>query len=186
MAITNGIIDLERAKEELGSGFPSADGTKLERFVEAATPVMEDLCKAIVPRAVTEVVSGGDDILDLRHHVVSITSITDRGTLLIAGTDYHYDAEEDVLYGGSQLTSSPFAFGRRNLVIVYQAGYEPIPENLALATAQLVAHWWRQGRATGRTKFSGEAGELVTPSGYGVPNRVFDVSRPHHRLTGIG
>lgn len=185
MPITNGIITLARAKEQIGTGFLAADDTKLERYVEAATPVMEDLCQAIVPRAVTEVVSGGDDVLDLRHHAISITSITNRGTLLIAGTDYHYDAEDDAIYGGTQISPRLFAFGHRNLVVVYQAGYTPIPENLILATADLVAHWWRQGRISGRSKFSGETGELVTPSGYGVPNRVFDVSRPHHRHTGI-
>jgi hypothetical protein len=184
MAITNGIIDLEQGKKAIGSGFDNSDVEDLEAYIEALTPCIEELCGPVVPRSVVEIASGGDTALDLNGRVASVTSITTRAGTMTADADYYL--VDGVIYGGQLFSERPFPWGERNIRVEYVTGFSDMPPNIILAASELVAHWWRTSRVSGRTnRFGGAEGDLVTPSGFGVPYRVIDHLRPNLRLGGI-
>jgi hypothetical protein len=88
--------------------------------------VARDLGRTIVRRTVTEVYDGGRLAINLRSTpAVSITSVTENGTLLAAG-DYLLNPATGLLYRGSTLSSLWFAWGRQNIAVVYVAGLAAI------------------------------------------------------------
>ena len=41
------------------------------------------------------------------------------------------------------LVEKPWFPGSRNIEIVWEAGYNPIPADVKVATLEMIAHWWR-------------------------------------------
>lgn len=185
MALAERIITYNDARDHIGAeGVDASMQSALEGYIDSLTPVIEGFVGPVVSRVVTEVVDGGEEYLDLRGRADTVTSIEHAGGTL-ASTDYWVDDDGNVR-AGSVFAARTFPAGR--IRIVYRTGYPSteIPENIRLAALELVAHWWRQGRVSGRsTRFPGADGDLAQPSGYGVPYRVHDLLRPHLRVKGI-
>jgi len=83
----------------------------------------------------------GDDTIILKQYpIISITSVHDDSeytfdaTTLIASSDYILDKETGLVI----LKASTFSKGKRNIQILYRAGYATIPADLELACQQRV------------------------------------------------
>lgn len=104
-----------------------------------AEALIERFCRtSFVARTTTETLDGGDWCLVLSTPFVqSVTSVTIAGVLL---TGYDYSYRGGVLERrptGTYSYPTVWTFGRRNIVVVYEAGYSAAPPNdLKLAAMQ--------------------------------------------------
>ena len=179
MTIAGGLITLNEAKASLG--IPTTvtkDDSDIERYIEAATPVIEDIVGPVLPRTITRQFAGGRSAILLPNEAAVIQSVTDSGS---AVTDYTFDTHAKILYGPGVFSDGPLA-----VEVAYQAGFAVVPANINLATRELVRHWWQQGRQGNRPAF-GDAGvsDVSVPSGFAVPRRVIELCEPNRRTEGF-
>jgi hypothetical protein len=136
------LISLATARS-LVSGLPSVDAD-LEQLIEAASRIANRYARRhLAATNYTERLSGygGDALLLRQRPVQSITSVHIDSNRLFgndtAVTDYEADTPAGILYRYSGWTR-----GRRNIQVVYRAGYElaSVPEDLQGAVAN-VAYW---------------------------------------------
>jgi hypothetical protein len=121
-----------------------ADREQLQWLCFVASDAVErDLGRTIMRRTVTEVRDGGRDRLNLLSTpVISVTSVTESGTLLTA-SDYVINLSTGVLYRGSTISGFNFAWGRQNLTIVYVAGYVDPPRIVRKVALNGVQRAWQ-------------------------------------------
>jgi hypothetical protein len=84
----------------------------------------------------------------------------------------------------------PFFPGSRNVEVVWEAGYNPIPGDIEVATLEMIAHWFRntqqQSALRPGLRMGDEAEPMETgPLWTGVPFRVIDLLEPYVQI-GIG
>jgi hypothetical protein len=112
----------------------------------ASDAVERDLGRIIARRTVTEVYDGGRSSLLLRSTpVISITSVTESGTVLGSG-DYVVNLATGVLYRGSTLVPWNFWWGRQNVTVVYVAGYADPPKVVRKVALNGVQRMWEQSQ----------------------------------------
>lgn len=173
------IISLDDAKQALN--MTTADPVQvddLRLYIAAATPVIEDIVGTVVPKTVVQTADGGHGLIPLWESPTSVTSVTEDGEAI---TDYWLDSEAGILYGGTQTAGRNFLAGRGTVVITYTSGSENVPQNVRLATRELIRHWWQIGKQGLRTVPVGNfptSGDVWTPSGYAVPRRVMELCKP--------
>jgi hypothetical protein len=113
----------------------------------ATDAVERDLNRVIMRRTMTETYDGSSSgsIVLRSTPVISITSVTESGTLL-TGSDYVINKSTGVLYRGT--TTSPFSFatGRQNIVVVYVAGYTDPPKIVRKVALNGVQRAWQQSQ----------------------------------------
>lgn len=83
------------------------------------------------------------------------------------------------------LVERPWFPGLGNIRIVWIAGYDPVPEDIKVATKELVAHWWRNTQQAIRTfSVPGSENDTGAPPGLwaGIPNRIIDLLRPYMQI----
>lgn len=77
-----------------------------------------------------------------RRPLVSITSVTEDGTLL-AAADYEYDAAAGLLY---RLSSDVrIVWTAAKITVVFVAGWDTVPDDLTLAATKLATTFWLEG-----------------------------------------
>lgn len=115
----------------------------LQWLCSAATDAVErDLSRVLVPRQVTEVHDGGGSVILHQSPVLSITSVTESGSLL--GTDsYFLHAVAAILYRGSPSSPARFARGVQNVQVVYEAGFTDPPVSARKVVLNLVQGTWQ-------------------------------------------
>lgn len=184
MAIVNGLITLADAKASLG--IPAAVTTNdsdIERYIEAATPVIENITGPLLLAARVYVLDGGSGAVLVGSGFNTVTSVTESGVPI---TDFVADAPSGIIYAGSAANPRLFKSGLRNVVVVLSVGASVIPPNVVLATRELVRHWWQQGRQGNRPAFGNEGvSEVNVPSGFAVPRRVIELCEPNRRTAGF-
>lgn len=166
MAITDGIITLEEAKESLNIA-PSVTGSDelIERYVEAATSPIERITGPIVERERAFTFNGGSDNYSLPVRVASVDGVEDSGDLV---TGFTLDQRASIVYFDSRTS-----YGIQNLVITCTVGYDDAddyPANVKLMARELVRHWWQQGHQGNRPSFGNEATDNPSMI-FGVPTR---------------
>lgn len=122
-----------------------ADREQLQWLCIVATSLVEgDLTRVIVRRTFTETHDGNwDRIILFNKPVVSITSVTENGTLL-TGSDYFLNARTGTLYRGTTLSLRNFVSGTQNVVVVGVAGYADPPKAARQGALNLVQNMWQQ------------------------------------------
>jgi len=86
----------------------------------------------------TETIDGGQDYFIPAHTpIISVTSVTVDDDLLDADNYYVYGFKID--FAETLTSTSVLASGKRNVVIVYKAGYAAVPDVIKRAVAQIVA-----------------------------------------------
>ncbi|TFD80710.1 phage gp6-like head-tail connector protein [Cryobacterium sp. Sr8] len=184
MAVVAGLITLADAKASLG--IPLATTTNdadLERYIEAATPVIENITGPIIPVSRVFAVDGGSYAVLVGCRFNAVTSVAESGTVI---TDFVSDGEAGIIYAGSTAGSRAFTSGVRNVIVTVTVGSAAVPPNVALATRELVRHWWQLGRQGNRPAFGNEGvGEVSVPSGFAVPRRVIELCEPNRRMAGF-
>ena len=174
------IISLDDAKEALN--MITTDQKQLDDlrlYICAATPVIEDIVGPVVPRTVVQKIDGGADRIVLWDVPTAITSVTENGTTI---TDYYLDSQSGILYGGTSTVGRRFAQGRGGMVVTYTVGMPVIPQNVRLATRELVRHWWQFGKQAKRSPDM--IPEAVTPLGFAVPRRVMELAQSSRSMLG--
>jgi hypothetical protein len=178
---------LEQVKRRLN--IPLADTSQdvdLEDSIAAVTEVVEHLIGPVEPREVVETHDGGSNAVVLRRPpVLSITSVTENGLAVPAGTSgYSVDLAAGVLYRGRY---GQWAYSTRGAVTVtYQAGRLVVPASASMAARDLVAFNHRPEQAGSYSPFPTEepvSGQIL---GFFIPNRVRQMLAPHEQITGIG
>lgn len=153
------------------------DDDELRGYLTAATIVVENLIGPVLVDTRTETRSGNyEPFLVLAAHPTAVTEVTENGTTLDA-TAYDFDESGMLWKGGRPYAGRWSGAGLRNVVITYTVGAAVVPENVRLAAAHLVRHWWQQ---SAQSYYVGgavdEVGSYV--AGYAVPAYVVDLLKP--------
>jgi len=169
MAIANGLITLAQARAAVyGSNtVGTGDDAELEFYVEAATPVIENITGPVVLRSVVYTFNGRSKHLVIPTRFTSVTSVVEDGVTV---TDFVATPEIGLIAAGTSNSPRYWAEGVQNIVVTVSVGSATIPKNVQLAARELVRHWWQQGRQGARPAFAVDA--PADPSMiFGVPTR---------------
>ena len=145
------LTDLATVKVELGiSG--TAQDAQLDHYITAASLAAAQYCNRVFPAETVQdrfdltfprMRYGGDGKLQLsRWPVISVTSITENGVVLVAETDYRLDAANGTLWRLSPTTGNVTSWGTTPVLAVYQAGYASIPADLEDAAIRMIRTRW--------------------------------------------
>jgi hypothetical protein len=171
---------------------------KLIRFMKAATAVVENITGPILPQTRTDVFDGETTfvVLPFRwvqsitdvHETRGITNYTLTEQPLGSSVDawgYTWDKTINKLvrraYGGAVAIFPP---GTNVVSVTYKLGMLTIPDDIQMAAAELIRHWWQFGQQPFRGAFSAQPvddGGVATVVGYAVPNRVLELLNPWRR-----
>jgi len=178
----------------------SADDTELQGFIDAATPIIENIAGPVIPATRVEYYSGGQSQINVSSlPIMSITSVIET----YGQTNYTL---QEVSLGG---VSTAFAFtidystgrivrraynaeamfpvGTNNVQVTYTPGRSTVPANVRLATLMLIQHLWgssQMNRNGGRPNFGGDD-TFTSGAGFAVPNRVRELLQPSPRVPGV-
>ena len=141
-----------------------ADREQLQWLCLVASDAVErDLGRKLIRRTVVETYDGDVSGIILRSTpVISITSVTESGTLLTS-SDYVLNGHTGILYRGTTLSGLSWASGRQNIVVTYVVGYaEPprVARDVALATVQEL---WQSSQQAGHPLLDETTGFPVSP-----------------------
>jgi uncharacterized phiE125 gp8 family phage protein len=142
------LTDLTRVKEQIGwdASFSGAEDTVLENMIDAASEAIEQYCRrGFHDTTYTEYHRGREtrNLILRQYPIISVTSVKsgeDQETTLTAGTDYKIT---ECAALGMIRHASETGWALDTLYqVVYVAGYETIPEDIAQACALWVAAWY--------------------------------------------
>lgn len=144
------LAEVRRHLGTAGAGVPAPtaqDDVQLQGFIDAATPVIEDLAGRVLPRPITEVITARSGTVVLTEHpVLEVLTVTLNGSPVTGWT----------LHGGSGLLVGA---GLTGATVTYTAGRAAVPKNVRLAALELITYWWKQRRGGSPTfQPAGEAG----------------------------
>lgn len=182
MAIVNGLCTLAQARASLNlSASDTANDTDIERYIEAATPLIEQVTGPILPRTQAYAFNGGKSAYVLPAAITAVTSVVVDGTTL-AGTDYLADLASGIVYANG----GTFSDGITNVTITATVGLPSIPPNIVLAARECVRELWQIGRQGNRPAFGNEPGDSAQISqGYVMSNRVRALCAPNVAMAGF-
>jgi hypothetical protein len=197
-----GLISLDDARSvlRLRAGNTS-DDAMLQTIIESASKVVVDITGPMTVSQYTETFDGGvTTIVPSRAPIVRVVSANEYyGTSVFALTEQPLGAQTSAFgytvdYLTGEITrrtfgggTALFAFGSKNISITYTAGRTQVPENVQLATKELVRHFYQATQVPGRPKMGAVAddgfGEVAI--GFAVPNFVVEMLQPDRRAPGI-
>lgn len=177
--VAGGLITLEYALEGLqyrGAGAATRDAD-VTAYIQAATPVIEQLHGPVLQKTKTMLADGGKSAVLLTGRIANAAAVTAVRVDGSTWTGYVVDADSGIVYAGA---GRAFNDGTRNVEIDVTVGYATVPQNLQLATRELVRWWVQNG------KQSEEAGVLAIGQGtdpgmtdeYAIPRRVRQLCAP--------
>ena len=187
---------------------PDSDKTKdaeLLRFLDMATPVVENIVGEVVQRQRIERHDGGWAFISLRHRpIVSVESVVEyRGPIQyilqqvsnpVFGTIYSYTFDEMGRItrrnvGGGTI---PFPPGVNAVEVQYTSGRATVPSNIKMGAMELVRVNYQQTQQGGRPQYGGIGGgggddyPGGPALGFLVPNRVREMLAPSRRHPSVG
>jgi hypothetical protein len=188
-AQTRHIVSTDETREHLNDPtMTAASSAKLETYVAAATKTIESLCDKVLPTRLTEVraTAGAVAVAVSNRHVVSVESVHEgaNGVLTALTEDdfatasgpYGYRRDGALIYRTAYGEDTTFAAGTK-LRVVYTAGLDPIPEEVRLATLELIRFWWQPSQLgmvndAGYAVTSPSSTGALSVNGWLVPNAV--------------
>jgi uncharacterized phiE125 gp8 family phage protein len=174
----------------------STEDTFLEKLIDRCTSRIEShVNRKLKKRSYAELYdgSGTQKLLLNQFPITALTSVNiDQGQDFLPSTDVDIEAiviqAEEGLLSWSGVVNSSSAFnagiwsaGVRNIQVVYEAGYDPIPDDLAAACIKLVAVEFNRARE-GADAFAAEAtaGHSVTWI-QGMPQEIDEMLLAYRR-----
>jgi hypothetical protein len=141
------LVSLADVKTYLNITSTSAD-EELRQFILEATDIAERLTSRQLRRKTyTEAYSVSGPNFSLKQQpVVSVTSVTEDGVTLTAGTDYVLDQALGLLYRGSTLSPLYWHSGSDNITVVYVSGEVNPSPTAQLLVKEITRHLWRTQR----------------------------------------
>lgn len=223
---TDGFITISVQENVFGSGrrwlvglpemkdylrIPPEDRThdsEILRYMEAATPLIEQITGPIVPRVFDEWHDGGQYFIQPRHRpstalgtapIFTLIAVEEfRGTIkhplaLVAdpssGALYSVTAQPPLYTitrrtaGGGVIGFSPMA---ESVHVVYEAGQAQVPPNVEEATKELVRVNYQTTRPAGRGRLtSSDEQDTGPPLGFFMPRRVRELLGPNRRAPSV-
>lgn len=172
------VVSLDETKLQVNMDDTTSDA-ELAVFISAASEAVEDYVGAVVNRTVTEVFDGGrEQVLLSKLPVVSVTSVTDNGTLL-AASDYKVDAPSGVLTRVSGRDATCFNPGIQSLSVVYVAGRAAdtaaAPARYKMAALIIIQHLWETQRPAAAGPFSQGSDDFDPRYTYSIPRRALEL-----------
>lgn len=173
---------------------------ELQTFIDAATPLIDNIAGPTINTSITEYHSGGFSTIVLnRLPIVSVTSVVEtkgqtnytltEGTLgsITNGFAFTIDYTTGTIIRRAYNAESIFADGNRNITVTYVAGRSSVPGNIRLATLMLVQHLWMtsQANSNGQRATIGGDDSFTPGMGFAVPNRVKELLQPSPRVPGV-
>lgn len=150
----------------------------LEEMCSAAQAAIEARVGPLEPEAVTARVEGGGSVLFLpKTPAISLTSITPLGGAALTVADYW------VSTGGTvRRNTTGYTFTEDWYDVAYQAGFNPLPDDLLLAVKELVRHFWSTQRG-GTQRPGSTPSDMLSNSipgfAYTFPHRVSELIAPY-------
>lgn len=147
-----GFIGTEEALAHLRASGVITGPVDLEQLrwltLVASSAVEDDLGRIIARRTKTEMFNGGGTALRLRSApIISITSVTESGTVLATG-GYFVDLTFGILYRGTTSSPRSFAWGQQNVTVVYVPGYLDPPRIARKVALNGVERMWQSSQQT--------------------------------------
>lgn len=185
------IVSLNETKAALRLNDSTYDGL-LTAWITAVSLRLDDLCRPIVVRTLTDELHDGGDrwIAPVYTPISSVTSLAEYDTAGTATTltaeDYDTKPADAYLLDGRTIrrrasgADAYFASGRRNVRLTYVAGRyattATVSEQFKRAALICLAHMWRAEQGTGNPTYGLEGGELVSfGPGWAIPRRAADL-----------
>ena len=177
-ASTNSYLSLAEALEFLNIEDTAADD-ELLAYIEYACDLAQRVAdRQFARKGVTDTLSprGGESFLHLSHRpVISVTSVTERGTALTANTQYATDLDKGRVYRmAGTYDRTYWTAGTRAVTVVYVAGYVVIPPPVRFATLVILEHLWKTQRQGMFGENSYQDVSPVAGSNWFIPNRARD------------
>lgn len=174
-----GIIGLDDTKEHLNLDLTDTTyDAELLAFLDAATPVVEDIVGPVVARSRTEVHDGGEYLVLNHSPVISVATLVPVHT---GGTTYSpATLDVDTATGiVRRLDGGRFVGPLR---VTYVPGRRVVPPNIIHGTKEIIRHMWdtQRGRLGSRPGL-GDDEYVTTSSGYTVPRRAMELLAPHRK-----
>jgi hypothetical protein len=189
------IVTLDEVRDYLNiSSTNTSVNQELQRFIDAADPVVENIVGPVNQADFDEFYDGGWPSIVLRHApVLTVDTVTEYAgqvptTLTAAATpdvavstSYMLDPD-GIIYRAWPGASRLFAVGSRNIRVQYTAGREAVPPNVKLATLELIRHLYQSTQQSGRPAFGGAAEDQPwAPASFAIPTRVIELLEPYRR-----
>ena len=183
MAIVDGLVTLAEARAALGwAATDTSNDSQLERYVEAATPLVEFHTGPLIQRSRVFTFDGGSSTIVVPVRFASVTSIVESGVTI---TDVVTDLQAATITAGTTDGVRDFAYGYQNVVVTVAVGVATIPENVKLATLVAVTLWWQQNKQANTPAFGGAADAAPVPMGFALPKRSLEHLEPTKRIAGF-
>lgn len=172
--VTTALTNLSRVKAFLGITASTNDALLTTLINGVSAEIQQWLSRDIVQATETnekKTAWGGDDAIYLRHYpIVSVTTVTEDGTALVEDTDFEHTQADDRAGRLARISGGdpyPWTTGTRNIAVTYAHGFATVPEGLAQAATELVAHDFRSSTPGGaRLALSGNSLDTGGTSGY--------------------
>lgn len=196
------LISVADAREHLRlRSSDTSDNPKIQSIIEASSRLIVDITGPMTYQNFSEWYDGGlSNIVPEHLPLVQVTAAAEyyglskfilteqplglQTNAFAFTVDYVTGQITRRTYGGAP---AMFAIGAKNVNIQYKAGRALVPENVQLATKELVRHLYQETQVQGRPKH-GSAGEDPMDNrliGYAVPNFVAELLQPDRRAPGI-
>ena len=161
MLVPYALTSLANVKALLGITDTSQDSL-LELLINAVTDAIEKTCGRRFKKPASAVTllltgTGSKNLFTNDYPIDTITSIKERKSFnsfeLIDATKYYADVNAGIIYVDFETIKAPLGYE-----VIYKAGYDPIPNDLDMAAAQMVVREYNQ-RAGGGDVQSESLGE---------------------------
>jgi BppU N-terminal domain len=187
---------------------------KLQEWIEAVAPLIEDLTGPIVPQVYDEWYEGGHTTISLRHRpsagmgttpILNVLAVVEyRGPIPYdllnvpapnQGSVYSIMVNKQLGYiarrtsgGGEEPFYSSSGHAAQNINVRYEAGQEQVPQNVKMATIETIKWWWESTQPIGEALLSGSSGRPPEESGkplVALPYHVEAMLAPTRRAPSI-
>ena len=176
------LISLADAREALAKrpGSSTATDDELRFYIQAVTPVIEDIAGTQVLETVVQTSDGGSDAVLLTAPPVSIVSLVENGVALIENTDYFVNYDSGVVYRGTPISPYWFLGGHDNVVVTFTTGGSIVAANVRLAARIILAHLYQRDQQGFRPALGNPATAdvVTTPGGFAVPRAAAELLQP--------
>lgn len=172
------LISLAEARTQVRAS-STADDEDLQWMMLVASQMAEDHTKIWRRTTIVDSYDGGEDTLQLRVPVASITSVTESGATLTA-SDWVLDGSSGILWRGTTTSAQRWSYGRQNIVVTYVAGPADgvIPAHVRQGVRLEVQHLWDSQRGGSPVPRQAGTDFTVDPrSGYTIPYAVMELWR---------
>lgn len=201
-AVPTALVSIKDAREWLRlRSTDTSDDLKIQSIIEAASRLVVNITGPIQSTSFTEWFDGGVPTIVLAHPpIISIVRVVEyygQSTFVLSEQPLGSQTSAfafTVDYTTGQLTrrtiggdAALFVQGDKNIAVTYTAGRMIVPENVQLATKELVRHLYQNTQVQGRSKLAstGDDGYGEVPIGFAVPNFVVQMLHPDRRAPGI-